>query len=63
LNIQITISITRIAPLLNTIAFGGVALKNNSIHSLRCFYFYHLPIGNIKARDTAKVHGRIRKAG
>jgi len=25
--------------------------------------FCFLPIGNIKASDTAKVHGRIRKAG
>jgi hypothetical protein len=30
---------------------------------LRNFYFSTLPIGNMKARDTAKVHGRIRKAG
>jgi len=31
LTIKITISMTRIAPLLNTIAFGGVASKNSSI--------------------------------
>jgi len=58
---KFTISITRIAPLPKIIALGGVALKENN--SLINSYVDHLPIGNIKARDTDKVHGRIRKAG
>ena len=62
---QPTMSMTLIAPLLNTMAFGGVANeeRDEGLRKERSSSTHQLPIGNMKASDTASVHGRMRKAG
>lgn len=61
LSFRLTMSITRIAPLAKTMAFGGVAKRAQTIFENLTDSF--LPIGSINAKETASVQGRMRKAG
>ena len=56
---------TRMVPLAKTMALGGVAERERVYIGRECHrkHFYHLPIGNINANETANVQGRMRNAG
>ena len=63
LRFTLTMSMTWIEPLPKIIAFGGVAKKKTTVFFIQSGHGFPLPIGNMKARETARIDGRMRKPG